>query len=575
MKFQQKYSDEELIEMARGYSDFETLHRENRPLYDTIHRRGLEEKAYAHFSHWGRKTRSLEDIIALAQECDMVMKVFRERYSGAYWTLRENGWLDIVFPNRRKNKKSYSINDFKNTLSKAKNLKSWRKKYSYLSTLAYQRGWFVTEDERLTQIAEKKGLQVFDSQYARNILSNCAIITEENIRKKASLCEDRRTFRNIFPQHYRKACVMRLLDSVCEHMPAPRSREYRAIYAAEFQDGYVYIGLSYDLDDRWNKHMKDKRSAVYIHSKESSLLPLFKMIHDYEPKEIAKVLEGEYKDQYSDKGWKILNRVKTGGLGASTRKLSEKFVIKIALTCESYKDFRMKCGGAYHAARRLGILLKIKEIVEPQRKITKWIDHPDIIEEIASKCKSHHEFYTNYNAAAKAAVELGIYDRITSHMPSKRILTHTKEEILTRIKEGEYDTYTDFTKDQGTYNAANKLGMLDEIKKMLPQKEKEPYYSIDYLRGITKNYNRLSEFNKEHHNLYEYIREHNLSDKVFSHFITIPHRTFNDKFAINESKKYHNVTEITQKDMTLYNYLRKHNLLDVVFPNRRKVNRKK
>ena len=297
MKFQQKYSDAELIEMAHTYSDFETLHKENRSLYDTIHRRGLEEQAYAHFPRWGRKSRSLEDIIAIAEECGMVMKVFRKRYSGAYWTMRENGWLDIVFPNRRKNKKSYSINDFKKSLSRAKSLRSWRKSNRYLSTVAYQRGWFVSEDERLMLMAEKKGLEVFNTQYAKNIISNCSIITEENIRKKAKLCKNRKFFRETFPQQYRKACVMKILDSVCEHMPPARSREFRAIYAAEFSDGFVYIGLSYDLEGRWNKHMRDRRSAIYIHSKKVSLEPSFKMVHDYVPKEIASILEGEYKDK--------------------------------------------------------------------------------------------------------------------------------------------------------------------------------------------------------------------------------------------------------------------------------------
>jgi predicted GIY-YIG superfamily endonuclease len=575
MKFRQKYSDEELIEMARGYSDYATLHKENRSLYDTIHRRGLEERAYAHFSHWGRKIWTLEAIIAKAQECGMEMKVFRKRYSGAYWTLRERGWLDIVFPNRRKNKAPYSIVYFRKTLGRAKSLRSWRQNNKYLSNVAYQRGWFVSEDERLTKLAEGKGLEIFNTQYAKNILSNCAIITEENIRKKARFCTERKIFRKKFPKHYRKACVMKILDSVCEHMPPSKSREFRAIYAAEFSDGSVYVGLSYDLEDRWEKHLKDKRSAVYIHSQKMSLKPSFKMVHDYVPKEIAKVLEGEYKDKYSSEGWKILNRAKTGGLGSSIRKLSEQYIYNIVSSCESYTDFRMKYGSVYNAARRLGILLKIKEIIEPQIKITKWVDHPEIIKEIASKCKTHHEFYTNYDAAARAAVELGIYDEITKHMPPKRLLAHTKDSILSRIKEGEFETYTDFTKDQATYNAANKLGLLVQIKKMLPVKEKEPFYSIEYLHSITINYSSLAEFNKAHHNLYEYIRTHNLSTQLFGHFVTVQHRIFNDEFAINESKKYRNVTEIAEKDMTLYNYLRKHSLLDITFPNRRKVNNKR
>ena len=67
---ERKYSDEELIDKAKGYSDYQTLHKENRALYDTIHRRGLEEKAYAHFDTWGRKRWSIESALVAAQECN-------------------------------------------------------------------------------------------------------------------------------------------------------------------------------------------------------------------------------------------------------------------------------------------------------------------------------------------------------------------------------------------------------------------------------------------------------------------------------------------------------------------------
>lgn len=571
MAHTRKYSDEELIDKAKGYSDYQTLHKENRALYDTIHRRGLEEKAYAHFDTWGRKRWSIESALVAAQECNMILKVFRKRYSGAYWSCRENGWLDIIFPNRRKNKKSYSIKDFRSSLKQAKSLKLWRKKHSYLSTVAFQHGWFVSEDERLTKLAEKNGLDTLDNQYARNILSNFSIITEENIKRKAKMCSERSIFKKYFPQHYQKARSLKILDEACLHMPIPRSKEFRAIYAAEFADGSVYVGLSYDVEHRWTEHMKNENSAVYKHSKEYSIDPVFKMIHPYEPKEIAKVLEGEYKDRYKKDGWKILNRAKTGSLGASERRLSENYILKVASTCESYKSFREDYGGVYHTALRLGMLYKIKQLIEPQLKITKWIDHPDIIEELALKCKSHLEFRSKHEAASQAAVKLGIYDKITRHMPPKRIAKMTKEDVYMRIQERKYKTYTDFTQDGGTYNAAKRLKMIDEIKKILPEKEKEPYYSIEYLHSITKRYNSFSEFDKEHHNLYEYIRSHKLKELLFSHFIREEKRIMSEEFVLDECKKYKNATEVALNDRTIYNYLRKNRLLDKAFPDRRKV----
>ena len=323
------------------------------------------------------------------------------------------------------------------------------------------------------------------------------------------------------------------------------------------------------LEKKW--HLSNKRSAVYKHICETSLQPNFIVAHGYEPKDVASILEGQYKDKYEKEGWQILNRAKTGSLGASNFKYSEKHIIKIAKQCDGYKMFREKYRKLYNAAKRLHILCKIKEILEPQIKITNWKEHPDIIEEIASQCHSHNEFETKHNAAAKAAVSLGIYDSITSHMPPKRIRVLTKEDIFRRIKERQYSNYTEFTHDQGTYNAANKLEILDVIKDMLPQKEKEPYYPIEYLASITSQYETLSQLNKEHHNIYEYIRKYKLQDKLFDHFKKNEHRVMSDDFCINESKKYKNATELSLKDRTVYNYLRENHLLDIAFPNRRKT----
>lgn len=216
-------------------------------------------------------------------------------------------------------------------------------------------------------------------------------------------------------------------------------------------------------------------------------------------------------------------------------------------------------------------MCKIKEILEPLIKISNWKEHPDIIEEIASKCHSHYEFNSKHTAAAKAAVALGIYESITSHMPPKRISVLTRKDIFQRIKDKQYHNYTEFTHDQSTYNAANRLGILDVIKDMLPKKEKEPYYNIEYLESITSQFDTYANLNKEHHNICEYIRKHNLKDKLYGHFKKNERRVMSDDFCIRESVKYKNATELSLKDRTVYNYLRENHLLDNAFPNRRKI----
>lgn len=322
--FQQKYTDDELIGMAKNYSDYPTLHKRNRALYETIHRRHLEEQAYSHFTSWGRKTWTIEQARQAAEECDMDLHRFCKMYRGAYWACWNNGWLDILFPNRRKNKKEWTFQDFKTTLSKAKSLKDWRKKYKVLAQVAVKKKWFILEDERITEEARSHGIEVFKSQYAKNILSNFTIMTKENIKCKALLFVDRTNFKDTLPKHFQRAYRLKILDEVCSHMPQPKSRNFRLIYAAEFPDNYVYVGLTYDLDVRIRRHLNDTRSSVYKHIKISSLQPNFIIVHNYEPKDVASILEGQYKDKYEKEGWIMLNRAKTGGLGAINYKYSEK-----------------------------------------------------------------------------------------------------------------------------------------------------------------------------------------------------------------------------------------------------------
>ena len=98
----------------------------------------------------------------------------------------------------------------------------------------------------------------------------------------------------------------------------PRGDKYhRCIYVYEFSDNHAYVGLTYDLNKRKKNRKRDISDAVSIHINKTNLKPIIIKLTEYLPVKKAIIMEKHYYNKYINEGWKILNRVKTGGLGGS------------------------------------------------------------------------------------------------------------------------------------------------------------------------------------------------------------------------------------------------------------------
>lgn len=96
------------------------------------------------------------------------------------------------------------------------------------------------------------------------------------------------------------------------------SKYKRLIYAFEFTDKSVYIGLTYDSEERYRGHFINEhknKSTPFKYFEKTNLNPEFKLLTDYVDVELAIKLEGEYLEKYRQDGWNILNKKKTGGIG--------------------------------------------------------------------------------------------------------------------------------------------------------------------------------------------------------------------------------------------------------------------
>lgn len=197
---------------------------------------------------------------------------------------------------------------------------------------------------------------------------------------------------------YTVAARLGILDSICSHMEDLGDMYKRAIYAWEFPDNYVYVGLTCNIERRINEHLRDEASQVFRHCRETGLEPTFRLKHEYVPVNQAKRLEGETLKEYVRNGWKKLNAAKTGGIGSTREIYTEDKIRSLARTCHSRKEFMKLYRGAYSACTKKKMMYVLDEIFPKLRIVDakgvvhncafrKWSDEK--IWEVAKKYKTY------------------------------------------------------------------------------------------------------------------------------------------------------------------------------------------
>ena len=182
--------------------------------------------------------------------------------------------------------------------------------------------------------------------------------TKEKCQKEALKYNYRTELKKLKPYVYHRCRKNNWLDDVCKHMNKIGNRYERCIYACEFEDNTVYIGLTYNIDKRFYEHNIDINSAVYKYRKYSKLVPKIIKLTNYINVDEAKIKEGEYVEQYRNNGWSILNKIKTGGIGSKLYWTYDKCE-EILLLCKIKQDFYTNYSSAYTSALKNGWLKKL------------------------------------------------------------------------------------------------------------------------------------------------------------------------------------------------------------------------
>lgn len=298
---------------------------------------------------------------------------FKEKSSAAYSTCTRNAWIDDVCKHMKPSTKPngyWTKEQCKKEALKYKTKVDFLKKSQSAYMKASRKGW--VEDICGHMIEIKKPNGYWD-------LKRCGL--------EAKKYKTRNEFKFGNTSAYNSAKDNKWLDKICSHMKVVGNKFKRAIYAFEFKNRSVYVGLTDNYDRRYEAHMRKGPVARELEKSPA----VFVQFNNWADKEVAVKNEAKKIEEYRRKGWRILNIAKAGALGGTDIKWSEKELIAEARKYKTRTNFSKKSKAAYMAAWKKGILDKIcSHMIEVVKPVGYWTF--DRIYKEAKKYKTKPDF---------------------------------------------------------------------------------------------------------------------------------------------------------------------------------------
>jgi hypothetical protein len=453
-KFQEvKWTDEVLKDLTQKYNDLQKFRLENPQAYNALLRK---DKTFFNelTSHMNRRPLkySDDDLRLIAKKYDNLID-FTNNDGGALVAARkrgENFFNDITKHIVKKSRDPYTYEEVKKEASKYNTIGEFQKNNVGAYNAARRNGWSESVTSHMIPVRNSWSIGEI-----KELAKNYGTLKDFRENNSAAYSWSL----NNLSEEDRK--------SVFGHMKKIGNYANRMIYAFEFPDKSVYVGLTFDADKRESQHKRDVKSAVLSYQNKTGLKPTFKHVTDYISMDDASVKEGEVVKDYLGNGWKILNRTKTGALGSIILKWTYDKVKEEALKYKTRSEFENKNGSAYYAAKKRGWFDEVTSHMGEGKKIK--YSKEELID-IAKKYTKLKDFRDNDNGAYQAAKKYGdeFFTYITSHIDKsqKRSMWNNYENV--RQEALRYNNLSDFRKgSRAAYRKAHEYGWLPELKILL------------------------------------------------------------------------------------------------------------
>lgn len=200
-------------------------------------------------------------------------------------------------------------------------------------------------------------------------------------------------------QAYNKAREEGWLDKFDWLLTKTDNGDKRTIYAYEFSDGAAYVGLTNWLEHRDYQHRWNKgNSSVYDYSVNNNIeIPIIKVLEENVNSNNAGNVENKWIKFYRDNGWKVINKVKGGSLGATNgKKYTRENILEETKQYKNQEEVYNKNRPLYNAMRKFRL---VKECFPKTHFKPKTVLHYDyseeFLKEITSKYKKKSDLRNN------------------------------------------------------------------------------------------------------------------------------------------------------------------------------------
>ena len=367
---------------------------------------------------------------------------------GAYSSMQKHGWIDELTSHMKKptnQKINWNYDDCKKTIAQYNSLmefrtkeksmyigilkNNWKELLSDLDYVFRENGYWTYDRCKEEALKYKTKKDFRENSHAYDVIKKnkwwselCSHITSphrdwgfytyDNCKILALKYNTRTDMSKGESLAYINILKNKWYD-LMNHMKYKTTSSKRYIYAFEFSDNSVYVGLTFDLEARKYAHLTDESSTVNKHIQKNKNY-IFKVITDNPiPIKKAGMVENETINFYRNAGWNILNKARAGGLGGSKR----------------YWTYN-KCKN---------VCLQFKKI---------------------------SEFKKNTTASFKSIIRKNVwYDELTSHMDNDvKVLSTWNDKNLCMIEASKYKTRSIFQKKcSGAYKSCRRNGWLNEF----------------------------------------------------------------------------------------------------------------
>lgn len=185
------------------------------------------------------------------------------------------------------------------------------------------------------------------------------LLTYEKCLNKAKLYQYKIDFNINDKKAYNKSIRENWIKDFTWLIEKTTEGDDRTIYVYEFQDKSAYVGLTNWIEHRDYQHRWGKRySSVYEYSVNNNIeIPPVKILEENVNSNNAGNMENKWINFYRNNGWKIINKVKGGALGATNgKKYTKDIILEETKQYKNQEDLYNNNRPLYNAMRKFRLV---------------------------------------------------------------------------------------------------------------------------------------------------------------------------------------------------------------------------